>query len=128
MRGRVVSLVVALVVAAAPLARALCDVSCAEGAHHTDSTVHAHDAPTASMHAHHVAMPESNTKIENARCCDAGRPVASVAVTKTGIELPAIGLASFTVLDDRAIDVSMIAIRSIAPPASPPPLHTPLRV
>lgn len=128
MRGRFVALIVAIVLAAAPLARAVCDASCAEGTHHTDAAVHAHHAAAASMHAHHVATPESSTKIDKARCCDADRQLASVAATKTGLEPPAIELTSFAVLDYRATSVSMVTIPSISPPPSPPSLHTPLRV
>ena len=128
MRGRLVSLIIAIVLAAAPLARVLCDVSCAEGAHHADAAVHAHHAPGASMHGHHSASPESNTKIDSARCCDADRQPASIAATKTGIEPPAIEVSSFGVIDHQARDVSIITIRSASPAVSPPSLRIPLRV
>jgi hypothetical protein len=127
MRGRLVSLVVAIVLAAAPLARALCDVSCADGAHHT-ATVHTHHAPAASMHGHDSSSPESNTKLDSARGCDADRLPASIAATKTGVEPPAIELTPFAVLDYHARDVSMVTRSSTAPAASPPALNTPLRV
>ena len=140
MRGRFVSLVVVMVLAAAPLARAMCDVSCEGGAHRSDATVHAHHAPAGSMPGHHhAAKHEANTAAAKARCCapeaaastccaDAKRPLASIAATKIEIEAPATELTLFTVIDHRARDVSIVAIRSAVPAASPPSLHTPLRV
>src|SRR6185436_16630439 len=139
MRGPFVSLVVVIVLAAAPLARAICDVSCAEGAHRTDSAAHAHHAPAGSMSGHHhSAKYEPNADNAKTPCCTPGvsastccadddRSLASIAATKTGIEAPAIELTSCMVIDHRARDVPMVTMRSI-PAASPPSLRTPLRV
>src|SRR5688572_7919568 len=140
MRGPFVSLVVVIVLAAAPLARAICDVSCAEGAQRSDSAAHAHHAPAGSMSGHrHTAKHEPNADIARARCCAPGvsastccadddRSLASIAATKTGIAAPAIELTSSTIIDHRARDVSMVTIRSAIPAAGPPSLRTPLRV
>ena len=130
MRGPFVSLVVVIVLASAPLARAICDVSCAEGALRADSAAHAHHAPAGSMSGHHhTAKHEPNPDIAKAPCCaDDDRSLASIAATKTGIEAPAIELTSSTIIGHRARDVSMVTRRSAIPPASPPSLRTPLRV
>ena len=136
MRGPFVSLVVVIVLAAAPLARAICDVSCAEGAHRSDSAAHAHHAPAGSMSGHHdMAKHEPNADLAKAPCCVPGvsastccASLASIAATKTGIAAPAIELTSSTIIDHRARDVSMVTIRSATPEASPPSLRTPLRV
>jgi len=140
MRGPFVSLVVVIVLAAAPLARAICDVSCAEGAHRSDSAAHPHHAPAGSMSGHHhPASHEPNPDIAKALCRAPGvsastccavddKSLASIAVTKTGIESPAIELTSSTIIDHRARDVSMVTIRSAIPAASPPSLRTTLRV
>lgn len=130
MRGRFVSLVVVIVLVAAPLAHAICEVSCEDGAHRSEATVHAHHAPAGSMPGHHhAAKHEPNTETAKALCCaNPERPLASVAATKNGMQAPAIELTLFTVIDHRARDVSMVTIRSTVPAASPPSLHTPLRV
>ena len=140
MRGPFVSLVVVIVLAAAPLARAICDVSCAEGTHRSGSAAHPHHAPAGSMSGHHhTASHEPNPDIAKALCCAPGvsastccavddTSLASIAATKTGIKGPAIELTSSTIIDHRARDVSMVTIRSAIPAASPPSLRTPLRV
>jgi hypothetical protein len=139
MRGRLVSLVVVIVLAAAPLARAMCELSCAEGSPRSDSAAHAHHTAAASTPNHHSVMHESNTTAAtvlrgtpgasaSSCCADAERLLTSVAATKAGIEAPAIDVGFFTVVDRRARDVSMVTIRSTIPAASPPSLTTPLRV
>ena len=139
MRGRFVSLVVAIVFAAAPLARAMCEASCAEGPHRSGSAAHAHHAPAASTHDHHSVKHDSNTVAATALCCapgvsassccaDAERLLVSVAVTKAGIDAPAIEVSFVTVVEHRARDVSMVTTWLTALAASPPSLNTPLRV
>jgi hypothetical protein len=139
MRGRLVSLVVVIVLAAAPLARAMCELSCAEGPHRSTAAAHAHHAPAASTHDHHSVKHDSNTNAATALygapgvsasscCADAERLLTSVVATKPGIEAPAIEVTFFAVADHQARDVSTITIRSAAPAASPPNLNTPLRV
>lgn len=140
MRGRLVSLVVVIVLAAAPLARAMCEVTCADGPHRSDAAGHAHHAPAASTHDHHSVSHDASTQAATALsrapgvvmsscCADAAeRLQTSVAATRPVIEAPAVEVTFFTIVDHRARDVSMVAIRSIAPATSPPSLITPLRV
>ena len=139
MPGRLVSLVVVIVLAAAPLGRALCEVSCADGLHGSHSGAHAHHAPAGSTHDHHAMEHDSNTapatdacrasSVSASSCCtDAERLPTSVVATKIGMEAPVIDVSLFTAVDHRARDVSMVTIQSRAPAASPPSLNTPLRV
>ena len=139
MRGRFVSLALVIVLAVAPLARAICEVSCVEGPHRSDSVGHAHHAPAASTHQHHSVMHESKTMAATALrfvpgvaasscCADAERSLTSVAATKPGIEAPAVVVTVVAVVEYRARDVLPVAIRSTAPAASPPSLNSPLRV
>ena len=139
MRGRLVSLVVAIVLVAAPLARAMCEVSCADGAHRSRSAAHAHHAPAASTHDRHSVKHDSSAAAAMALCCapgvsassccaDAERLLISVAATKAGTDAPAIEVRFFTVVEHRARDVSMVPTWLTALAASPPSLITPLRV
>ena len=139
MRGRLVSLIVLIVLAVAPLARAICEVSCAEGPHRFDSVAHAHHASAASTHDHHSVTHDSNTVaaaalsvvpgVSASSCCaDAERSLTSVAATRPGIEAPVIVVTVVAVVEYRARDVLPIAVRSTAPATSPPSLNSPLRV
>jgi hypothetical protein len=138
MPGRLLSLVVVIVLAAAPLGRALCEVSCADGLHGSHSGAHAHHAPAGSTHDH-SAMHDSNTaaatdvcrapSVSAFSCCtDAERLPTSVVPMKVGMEAPVIEVSFFTAVDHQARHVSMVTIQSRAPAASPPSLNTPLRV
>lgn len=140
MRGRLVSLIVVIVLAAAPLARAMCEVSCVDETSRSDSAAHAHHAHTAPTPDHHTVKHDSHTGaaiavfhgspgVSASSCCaDAEARLTSVAVTKRVIEAPAVAVSFFTVVEPRARDASMVTIRSAAPAASPPSLNTPLRV
>jgi len=139
MRGRSVSLVVVIVLAVAPLARAMCEVSCADGPHRSDSAAHAHHAPVASTHTHHPVSDESHTVAATALsfepgvaasscCADAQRSLTSVAATKPGVEAPAVVVTFVAVVDYRATDGLQVTMRSTASAASPPSSNSPLRV
>src|SRR5512139_516201 len=131
MRGRLVSLIIVIVLAAAPLARAMCEVSCVEGIQHSDSAAHAHHTPSAAGHDHHSVKHDSNTEavaaafhhapeVSASSCCaDAETHLASVAATRPGSEAPpAVSTVFFTTVDHRARDVSTVTIRSAASAAS----------
>jgi hypothetical protein len=139
MRGRLVSLVVVIVLAAAPVARALCEMSCADGVHGSHSGAHAHHEPAGSTHDHHLMKHDADTAgatavshasgLSASSCCaDAETLTASVVATKIAMEAPVIEVTFFTVVDHRARDASMVTIQSSAPAVSPPSLKTPLRV
>jgi hypothetical protein len=140
MRGRFVSLTVVIVLVVSPLARAMCEVSCVDVTRRSDSAAHVHRPQTAATHDHHsvrhdshpeaaVAVLHGSPGVSASACCaDVEARLTSVAVTKRGIEAPAVSVSFFTVVDHRARDSSMVMIRSATPAAGPPSLKTPLRV
>ena len=140
MRGRLVSLIIVIVLAVAPLARAMCEVSCVEGIQHSDAAAHLHHTPSTAGHDHHSVKHDSNREaiaaafhhapeVSASSCCaDAETRLTSIAATRPGSEAPAVSTVFFTIVDHRARDVSTVTIRSAASAASPPSLNTPLRV
>lgn len=143
--GRLIPLVLAMTLAITPMARAICEWSCADGIHGSSSTGsahHAHGAPTPDHAAdqqhpadsHPVATqahthPEGSVTTSIApRCCaHADTHTASIAAAKVALEPPALTPAAFDLRDLLVFGASTTLVSPVVRPL-PLSLRTLLRV
>ena len=157
MLGRLIPLVLAMVLAVTPMARAICEWSCADGLHgssSTDSAHHAHSAhasdPAVADHQHPAdshpvathdhARANRGVSASEASCCQmaiaivplccaqADSHTVSIATAKIALEPPAVTPAAFDLEDLLVFGVSTALVNPVARPPVPPSLRTPLRV
>ena len=154
--ARLISLVLAMVLAAAPILPTICEWSCADGAHGSATTGDGHhhsddasvpghemtgDAMAPHEHGHQAsatlagAMDGADSACCSVAtafvpaCCDhADSHVVASAAVKIAIEPPAITPTVFDVSDPLAASESTAIVTPLARPPVPLSLLTPLRV
>lgn len=157
MLGRLIPLALAMTLAITPMARAICEWSCADGIHGSSSTGsahHAHGAPapdqtdadhqrSANSHpvaTHAYAHPEGGVSARDAlhdqltmsiaqRCCaHADSHTVSIAAAKIALEPPALTPVAFDLRDLLVFGAWTAMVSPVARPPVPLSLRTPLRV
>jgi hypothetical protein len=131
MSARVISLVLAMVLAAAPMLATVCKWSCADGTHGSATVAGGHrHTDDATVRGHEMAGHTMSVAIALVPgCCDhADSQVVSIAAAKIAIEPPAITPTVFDVSDQLAVSVFTTVVTPVARPPVELSLLTPLRV
>ena len=153
MLARLIPLALAMVLAITPMARAICEWSCADGIHGLTSTAsahHGHSTPArsdavADNQPEHPAAHSPTAGADHPNCdghasCQAAVSLVplccahadshaiSIATAKIAFEPPAMTAAAFVASDLIVFGLSSAPVNVGARPPVPLSLHTPLRV
>jgi hypothetical protein len=132
MLGRLIPLVLAMVLGITPMARAICEWSCADGLHGSSSTGsahHAHGSDHAAADQQHAGDSHPVAMAIVSLCCaHADSHAVSTAAAKIVLEPPAVTPAAFDLGDLLVFGMSASLVSPVARPPVPLLLRTPLRV
>jgi hypothetical protein len=138
MLGRLIPLALAMTLAITPMARAICEWSCADGIHGSSSTGNAHHAHAPEQAADQQHPADSHPVATHAqahptsiapRCCaHADSHTVSIAAAKIALEPPALTPAAFDLRDLFVFGAWTAMASPVARLPVPLSLRTPLRV